>query len=104
MFAGLRVLEFGQYVAAPVAAMLLADLGADVIKVERPGGDPLRTLRYQTWNRGKRIVELDLASDAGRRHALRLAEGADVVIDGLKPGAMTRFGISLRRLGDQQPC
>ena len=70
---GLRVVEIGQYVAAPLAATILADLGAEVTKVERPGGDPLRAdpARFAAWNRGKRSVELDLSTEAGRERAAR---------------------------------
>ena len=62
VLSGLRVVEIGQYVAAPLAGTIFADLGADVVKVERPGGDPLRAdpARFAAWNRGKESVELDL--------------------------------------------
>src|SRR4051812_37627531 len=94
VFDNLRVLEFGQFLAGPVAGMLLADLGADVIKVERPGGDPARDLpAYHTWNRGKRIVETDLRSAEGRGRARELVAGADVVIDGLRPGVLDAAGL-----------
>ena len=65
---GLQVVEVGQYVSAPLAATVFADLGAEVVKVERPGGDPLRAdpARFAAWNRGKRPVELDLSTEAGR--------------------------------------
>ena len=70
---GLRVVEIGQYVAAPLAATIFADLGAEVVKVERPGGDPLRAdpARFAAWNRGKRTVELDLRSPGGARRCPR---------------------------------
>ncbi len=57
------MVEIGQYVAAPLAATIFADLGADVVKIERPGGDPLRAdaARFAAWNRGKQSVEFDLA-------------------------------------------
>src|SRR5580658_6694781 len=93
---GLRVVEFGQYIAAPFAATLLADQGAEVVKVERPGGDPYRRdpARFAAWNRGKRSVELDLASAAGLAAAHELVDGADVVMENLRPGAMDRLGLS----------
>lgn len=104
MFTGLRVLEFGQYVAAPIAGMVLGDSGADVIKVERPGGDPLRSLpAYQTWNRNKQILQLDLRSAEGRQTAHELVAGADVVIDGLKPGLLDRCGLGGAALLADQP-
>jgi crotonobetainyl-CoA:carnitine CoA-transferase CaiB-like acyl-CoA transferase len=101
VFTNLRVIEFGQYLAGPVAGMLLGDLGADVIKVERPGGDPARELpAYQTWNRNKRVIELDLRSSEGVARARELAADADVLIDGLRPGVLERAGLdapALRR-------
>ncbi len=73
---GLRVVEIGHYVAAPYAATLFADQGADVIKIERPGGDPYRRepARFAAWNRGKRCIELDLTSTEGRAEALGVIE------------------------------
>lgn len=99
---GLRVVEIGQYVAAPLAATIFADLGAHVVKVERPGGDPLRRdpPAFAAWNRGKETVELDLATDAGRSEALGLVEQADLVIENLRPGVLGRLGLdpgALRR-------
>jgi crotonobetainyl-CoA:carnitine CoA-transferase CaiB-like acyl-CoA transferase len=92
---GLKVVEIGQYVAAPLAATIFADLGAEVVKVERPGGDPLRAdpARFAAWNRGKRSVELDLRSPGGRDAALDLVEGADLLIENLRPGALGRLGL-----------
>src|ERR1700728_3388415 len=77
---GLRVVEVGQYIAAPFAATLFADHGADVVKIERPGGDPYRreAARFAAWNRGKRSVVIDLATAQGRNEALELIDGADV--------------------------
>ncbi len=97
MLAGVRVLEFGQYIAGPLTGMLLADLGADVIKVEAPGGDPFRfSPSYETYNRNKRILRLDLRSEAGRREAQRLAAGADVVIEGSRGGLLEAAGVKAR--------
>ena len=102
---GLRVIEIGQYVAAPYAATLFADQGADVLKIERPGGDPYRRepARFAAWNRGKRSVELDLASTEGRAEALDVIDGADVVVENLRPGAMERLGISTDALRTRHP-
>ena len=109
---GLSVVELGMWVAAPAAAAMLADWGAEVIKVESPGGDPNRyTLKhvgqevdsappFETDNRGKRGVVLDLRSDDGRRQLERLLERADVFITNLRPGALERLDLdpgSLRR-------
>jgi crotonobetainyl-CoA:carnitine CoA-transferase CaiB-like acyl-CoA transferase len=94
---GLRVVEIGQYVAAPLAATILADIGAEVTKVERPGGDPLRAdpARFAAWNRGKRSVELDLSTEAGRGELLALADQADLLVENLRPGALARLGLGL---------
>src|SRR5256885_16531122 len=94
--AGLRVVEIGQYVAAPFAATLFADQGADVVKVERPGGDPYRAdpARFAAWNRGKRCVVLDLTAPDGLAEALDLISGADVPIENLRPGVIDRLGLS----------
>ena len=74
VFAGLRVLELGHYVAAPLVGQLLADQGADVLKVEPPGGDPYRRApgRFVAWNRGKRSAVLDLRTAEGRDAVLAL--------------------------------
>jgi formyl-CoA transferase len=86
---GLRVVEIGQYVAAPLAATILADLGAEVVKVERPGGDPMRAdpPGFAAWNRGKRTVELDLTREDGRRELGALLDRADLLVENLRPGS-----------------
>ncbi len=93
---GLRVVEIGQYVAAPLAATIFADLGAQVTKIERPGGDPLRSdpARFAAWNRGKRSIELDLRTDEGRDEALGLLDEADLLVENLRPGALDRLGLA----------
>lgn len=99
---GIRVVEFGNLIAAPFCAMLLADLGADVVKVEPPSGDLGRAFGpyvegesafFLSANRGKRSVVLDLRTEAGRRRALELAGTADVVLNNLRTGAMDRMGL-----------
>jgi crotonobetainyl-CoA:carnitine CoA-transferase CaiB-like acyl-CoA transferase len=102
---GLRVVEVGQYIAAPFAATLYADQGAEVVKIERPGGDPYRAdpARFAAWNRGKTSVELDLTTAAGRDAALDLVRGADLLIENLRPGSMARLGLSLDELRARQP-
>jgi crotonobetainyl-CoA:carnitine CoA-transferase CaiB-like acyl-CoA transferase/acyl-CoA synthetase (AMP-forming)/AMP-acid ligase II len=90
--AGIRVVELAGLGPAPYAAMLLADLGATVIRVERPGttvGDP----RIHIWNRGKQSVVLDLKSPRGIETVLRLVERADVFIEGFRPGVTERLGL-----------
>ena len=99
----IRVIEFCQVAAGPFAGMLLADLGADVIKVEPPGqGDSLRSWpplsngfseNFAALNRNKRSIVLDLKSAGGTRAARRLIETADVVIENNRPGVMTRLGL-----------
>ena len=89
---GLRVVEVGQYVAAPLAATILADLGAEVVKVERPGGDPMRAdpPGFAAWNRGKRTLELDLTTENGRRELGALLDRADLLMENLRPGSLER--------------
>lgn len=99
----IRVIEFCQVAAGPFAGMLLADLGADVIKIEPPGhGDSLRTWpplsngfseNFAALNRNKRSVVLDLKSERGTQAARRLIETADVVIENNRPGVMARLGL-----------
>jgi crotonobetainyl-CoA:carnitine CoA-transferase CaiB-like acyl-CoA transferase len=106
-YAGLRVLDLGQGVAAPYCAMLLAMHGAEVIKLEPPAGDWSRGLgmRYGDhtamsahYNRGKRSLALDLKAPAGREIASSLAARADVVIEGFRPGVAARFGLGYEEL------
>lgn len=90
---GLRVIDFGQYMAGPLAAMMLADHGADVIRVDPPSGPMWDTPANAVWNRGKRRISLDLKSASGRRTAQELIASADVVIENFRPGVMDRLGI-----------
>ena len=97
---GKRVLELGHIVAGPVTAMILAELGADVIKVERPGsGDQARYSRgnqgyFLAFNSCKRSVTLDLKSEAGRAAFLKLVATADVVVDNYAPGVLERLSLA----------
>jgi crotonobetainyl-CoA:carnitine CoA-transferase CaiB-like acyl-CoA transferase len=100
--AGLRVLDYGQYVAGPFATMLLADLGADVVKVEPPTGDQWRrydplaageSRYFHALNRGKRSVALDLKTDEGRRASRRLIASADALVHNCLPERARRFGL-----------
>lgn len=93
---GIRVLSLAEQYPGPYATMLLADLGADVILVERPGtGDPSRRFAglFTAFNRNKRSVVLDLKAAADREHFLRLVDSADVVLEGYRPGVMARLKI-----------
>ena len=101
---GVRIAEFGQYIPGPLLAMLLAEQGADVIKIERPGGDPARAEpAFATWNRNKRSVELDLKSPAGLRQAQDLAQWADVLIENFRPGVADRLGIGYDAAAQANP-
>src|SRR5438874_8666167 len=90
---GLRVIDFGQYVAGPLAAMLLADQGAEVVRVDPPGGPRLDTPANATWNRNKRSIVLDLKQSGDCDTARHLVETADVVIENFRPGVMQRLGL-----------
>jgi crotonobetainyl-CoA:carnitine CoA-transferase CaiB-like acyl-CoA transferase len=90
---GIRVIDFGQYIAGPLTAMLLADQGADVVRVDPPGGPRWDTPANATWNRGKRSIVLDLKEAADRERARRLVATADVLIENFRPGVMDRLGL-----------
>jgi crotonobetainyl-CoA:carnitine CoA-transferase CaiB-like acyl-CoA transferase len=92
---GVRVVDFGQYVAGPLTAVLLGDQGAEVIHVDPPGGPRLAGVQDAFFNRGKRRVILDLKTDAGQAAARRLVASADVVIENFRPGVLTRLGLDL---------
>jgi crotonobetainyl-CoA:carnitine CoA-transferase CaiB-like acyl-CoA transferase len=90
-----RVLDLGIWRPAPYATQLLAELGADVIKVEPPGGDPMRAYPelFASLGVNKRSIVLDLKQDDDRRRALELAAAADVVVEGFRPGVAARLGV-----------
>ena len=90
---GIRIIDFGQYIAGPLAGMLLADQGANVIRVDPPGGPRMDTPANSTWNRGKRSIVLDLKEQADLEIARRLICSADIVIENFRPGVMDRLGI-----------
>ena len=100
---GLRVVDFGQYLAGPGTAMILADQGADVIRIERPGGPSLSGPTNAVLNRGKRGIVLDLKLSADNAAAQRLVASADVVIENFRPGVMTRLGLGPGVLMDRHP-
>lgn len=103
-FSGIRILDFTQGVAGPMAAMLLADMDADVLKVEPPGGDRLRDHPgYLCWNRNKRITTLDLATYGGLREARRLLAVADVAVFDARPGELERLGLDASTLLRDNP-
>lgn len=108
---GVRVVELGTMITAPLAGMMLADLGADVIKVEHPqGGDPFRNFRgglysphFVAYNRGKRSIKLDLRSGAGREAFSRLLSRADILIENYRAGVMDRLGLGASALSAANP-
>ena len=110
---GLRVAEFGQLLAGPYVGTLLGDFGADVIKVEAPGGDAMRDwgrLRHKDhslwWSvlaRNKRSVALDLRSDEGQRIAGDLCASADVVLENFRPGTMEKWGLGPEEVAERNP-
>ena len=102
--AGLRVVDFGQYVAGPLTAVLLADQGADVIHVDPPGGPRLAGVADAFFNRGKRRVILDLKRPTGLAAARRLAATADVVIENFRPGTLARLGLDLDAVRRMSPA
>src|SRR3990170_5951102 len=98
------VIDFTWWMAGPLATMTLADCGARVIKVEPPGGDPARVLpAFQTWNRGKESVALDLKTDTGQARARELIRAADVVVVGFRPGVAERLGIGYQQVREVNP-
>ena len=112
--AGIVVADFGRVLAAPYLTMLLADLGAEVIKIERPGsGDDTRAwgppfadgeaTYYLGVNRNKRSVALDLADEQGRRAARAIAARADVLVENFRPGTMVRLGLGYDELRGINP-
>lgn len=101
--AGLRVVDFGQYIAGPMAAVLLADQGADVISIDPPGGPRWNHPSAAILQRGKRRIELDFDTDAGVTEGMRLVAGADVVIENFRPGVMDRLGFGYSHVAQRNP-
>jgi crotonobetainyl-CoA:carnitine CoA-transferase CaiB-like acyl-CoA transferase len=118
--AGLRVLELARILAGPWAGQLLADLGADVIKVERKGagddtrvwgppfvqgkdGEPIGSAYFHSANRGKRSIETDFESEDGRRIVRKLAARSDVLIENFKVGGLAKFGLDYKSLAPDNP-
>jgi crotonobetainyl-CoA:carnitine CoA-transferase CaiB-like acyl-CoA transferase len=114
--ADLRIVDFSRVLAGPLATMVLADLGATVVKVERPGtGDDTRqwgppydaageATYFQAVNRNKDGVVLDLRDAEGRRRAAELAAGADVIVENFRPGVMDDFGVGYAQLSQRNPA
>jgi len=102
---GVRVVDFGTFVAGPYSSAVLADFGAEVIKVESIGGDPNRAIfrSYTAVARGKRCITIDMKTDEGRRIAQRLCVNADVVTSNFRPGVSARLGIDAPTLHAKKP-
>ena len=109
---GLKVVEFCEIAAGPFCAMLLADMGADVVKVERPGGDAMRmwppvndgySENFASINRNKRSVVLDMKTEDGLRAAKAIILDSDVVVENFRPGVMARLGIDYQTLSAEKP-
>jgi crotonobetainyl-CoA:carnitine CoA-transferase CaiB-like acyl-CoA transferase len=110
VLSGVRVLEQGTFITGPCAGMMLADLGADVIKVESREGDPYRSYQsgqfsphFQAYNRNKRSVALDLRADGDRATFRALVAQADVYIQNFRPGAAERLGAGAKHLSELNP-
>lgn len=115
MLEGLKVVELATYIAAPGAGGILADWGAEVVKIEAPAGDPIRGFFdslgaeqainpvFELDNRGKRGVVLDVATPQGREAALRLVRGADIFLTNIRPGALKRAGFDWETLRRENP-
>src|SRR5690606_4475028 len=108
VLSGLRVLALSWGIAGPMTGMMLCDHGADVIKIEPPGGDPFRTigrcrLGYTTWQRGKRSIALDLKGAGDLDVFMALAAHADVLIESYALGVMERLGIDYETLRKANP-
>lgn len=114
---GLRVLDFSQLLQGPYASQMLGDLGAEVIKVERPGkGDIYRDMTFfnkwiagkespcfLAWNRNKRSIAVDMKSDDGKAIIYKLAERADIIIENFRPGVMDRLGFGYEEINKRNP-
>lgn len=106
---GIRVVEFSHMAMGPSAGLLLGDLGADVVKVEPPGGDKTRALPgsgsglFPAFNRNKRSLQVDLKSDRGRELVGRLVDSADVVTENFRPGALGKLGLDYETLSRRRP-
>src|SRR5947208_2090803 len=101
---GIRIIDLSWGIAGPLGVLLLAEHGADVVKVEPPGGDPFRAYEgYRCWNRSRRSVVVDLKSDEGRDAFLRLVTTADAVVESFRSGVLDRLGVGWRAIHEANP-
>jgi crotonobetainyl-CoA:carnitine CoA-transferase CaiB-like acyl-CoA transferase len=110
---GIRVVDFSALLPGPLATLMLAEAGAEIIKIEKPGGDDMRHFppmlqsrgaAHRLLNKGKRIIELDLKSDQGKMEAVELVRTADVLVEQYRPGVMERLGLdyaSMRAINEK---
>jgi len=110
MLEGIRVFELGAFITAPLAGQMLADIGADVVKVESPDGDPFRRghggmygATFLAYNRNKRSLVLDLNEAAAQRKLAQLLARADVLVDNFRPGVLQRMGLDPAALAARNP-
>ena len=107
--AGIRVIEFSHMVMGPTCGMILADLGAEVIKIEPPGGDKTRKMSgvglgfFRTFNRNKKSVVLDIQTEDGLAAARELIAGCDVMLENFRPGLMGKLGLDYETLSKDHP-
>jgi crotonobetainyl-CoA:carnitine CoA-transferase CaiB-like acyl-CoA transferase len=111
---GIRVLDLTQFLSGPYATQILADLGADIIKLEPPQGDPIRavpphfvgedSVYYLCINRNKRCIAVDMKVDAGRDLVKKLALSCDIVMENFRPGVLDRLGLSAQGLRQEKPA
>jgi crotonobetainyl-CoA:carnitine CoA-transferase CaiB-like acyl-CoA transferase len=111
---GIRVVDFSQFLPGPYATQILSDLGASVVKIERPGGEAMRkvgplddngiSLFYKTLNSGKQVVELDLKSDQGYQCFSELLANTDVLLESFRPGVVDKLGFGIQYLRKTYPA
>lgn len=100
---GIKVIDFGQYLAGPAVGMMLADLGATVVHIDPPGGPLWHSTANATLNRNKLLLEIDLKTTAGLDQARQLIDEADVLIENFRPGVLARLGLCPAQLREQRP-
>ncbi len=110
---GIRVLDLGQFLPGPYCAQILSDMGAEVVKLEAPGGDPMRffgpigidglSLFYKSINAGKTVTSLDLKSEDGKTAFTQLIKNADVLVESFRPGSLERLGFASAYLKSLNP-
>ena len=112
MLSGIKVIDLSLFLPGPMMTLMMADQGAEVVKVEPPAGDPARSMEpfeagksiwFRNLNRGKSSIALDLKSDDGRAALWELVEQADVLVEGFRPGVMKRLGFGYEAAAERNP-